>query len=384
MNPFVFTTDTQIVFTYDFGELILDKLSDLNIESILILTDLGIAKQDFFKTFLSNLNQIEAKITLFDTIVADAEVKIVENITRIAIDNACDLILAVGGGSVIDTAKLVNIGLTLKDTEILNYQGINSITQKLKPLWVVPTTAGTGSEVSLVAVAKDNISNKKIFFGSHCLASEYAILDPNLLVTLPKFLTAATGMDAITHAIEAYTSINSNSPITDSLCIGALSNLFAYLPIAYNEPSSLIAREHTLIASTMAGLAFSNSGVGIVHALAHAIGAKYNTHHGATNAVFLLAGIKFNSQNSQSYYDDLSCKVFNDRKANQEFLCAKISELLAMLQLPLNLKSLGLPQLASEDIEELAQTALVDPSLMFNPVEASLEDLKELIINSYN
>lgn len=384
MNQFVFSNSTNVVFTYDFIEYIIDKLDDLNVNNLLLLTDEGLSQQQLFKDFYQSLQNLKIPTTLYDKVKSDAQIAVVEEISKLAIANDCQLIIAIGGGSVIDTAKLVNISLTHKDTSIMNYQGINLLESALKPLWVIPTTAGTGSEVSLVAVAKDESSNKKIFFGSHYLSSELAILDPNLLVTLPKFLTAATGLDAVTHAIEAYTASNCNSPITDALCIESLKKLFAYLPTACQDPSNIEARENTLVASTMAGIAFSNSGVGVVHALAHSIGAMFNTHHGATNAVFLIPGIKFNCQEASRFYDTLSVNVFNDKKANHVDLITTIDNLLNTVQLPKSLKSLGVPELSKALLDELATTALVDPSIMFNPVELNLDDLKQIILTAYN
>src|SRR5262249_1692080 len=149
----------------------------------------------------------------------------------LAREAGCNCILAVGGGSVLDTAKVVNICLSLGG-ELLEYQGLNNLTARLRPMIAIPTTAGTGSEVSMVAMVKDNAEGKKLLFGSRFLAPDCAILDPHLIVSLPPKLTAATGLDALTHNIESYTAVISNSIFTDALCIESLRLLFEHLPRA--------------------------------------------------------------------------------------------------------------------------------------------------------
>src|SRR5262249_42161279 len=160
-------------------------------------------------------------------------------------------------------------------------------------LIAVPTTAGTGSEVSAVAMVKDHEQGTKLVFGSRFLFPDVAILDPKLLLSLPPKLTAATGLDALTHALESYVASTTNA-LADGLSLEAMRLIFANLPRATRDGADLEARSATLVGSMMAGLAFTNAGVGIVHAIAHSVGGRYGSHHGITNAVLLPLGMEFN------------------------------------------------------------------------------------------
>ena len=234
---------------------------------------------------------------VFSNVPPDSDVDCVDEGATLARQNGCDLIVAIGGGSVMDTAKVINICVSLGG-DLLEHQGLNNITGKLLPLIAIPTTAGTGSEVSFVAMVKDHKENKKLMFGSPSLAPDVAVLDPELIISLPAKLTAATGIDAVTHDIECFVAAGTNSVMTDALCLESLLLLNNNLETATINGADMEARSATLVASTMAGMAFTNSGVGIVHALAHSIGAKFGTHHGMTNGVLLPHGMRFNMPNA--------------------------------------------------------------------------------------
>ncbi|HEY9714206.1 MAG TPA: iron-containing alcohol dehydrogenase, partial [Chroococcales cyanobacterium] len=291
-----------------------------------------------------------------------------------------------GGGSVLDTAKVVNICLSLGGS-LLDYQGLNNLTERLKPFLAIPTTAGTGSEVSMVAMVKDNQEGKKLCFGSRFLAPDAAILDPTLIVSLPAKLTAATGLDAVTHGIEAFSSPISNSPFTETLCLQSLKLMFEFLPRATTNGADLEARSATLVASTMAGVAFTNAGVGIVHALAHATGAKFGTHHGTTNSIFLPHGMSFNLDAAADRYAQVArylgvTKHSDDLKAAQDLIDAVV-QLSQKVGLPARLKDIGVPELKNGSLDDLVLLASSDPAIMFNPKESSNEDLIGLYERAY-
>jgi len=384
MNPFVFHCPTKITFGEHTAATAADLVKDLGCRKALLVTDQVLVKSGVLQSVLSGFK--EGEYLLYTDVPPDSDVDCVNSAARAAREAGCDCVVAVGGGSVLDTAKVANICLSLGG-DLLEYEGLNNLSEKLRPLIAIPTTAGTGSEVSMVAMVKDHTEGKKLLFGSRFLAPDAAILDPILTVSLPPKLTAATGLDALTHNIESFTAVISNSVFTDSLCLESMRLLFEHLPRATAYGEDLEARAATLIASTMAGLAFTNSGVGIVHALAHATGAKYGTHHGLTNSVFLPHGMHFNLDAVAARYAYLARRLgfstaAGDDEAAKELIEA-VKQLSARVGLPSRLRDLGLPELKDGQLDELAFLASTDPAIMFNPKESSIDDIIAIYERAY-
>jgi alcohol dehydrogenase class IV len=390
MNPFVFHTPTRVYFGEDSASSCGDFLRELGGKKVLMVADAFLEKSGALKPLIESIRESTGSVPiLFTDVPSDSDIDCVNNATAIARTHQCDAFVAVGGGSVIDTAKVINICLSFGG-EVMDYQGLNIIERKLYPLIAVPTTAGTGAEVSFVAMVKDHGEGKKLMFGSRFLAPDVAILDPLMIVSLPAKLTAATGIDAITHGIECYVASGTYSVFTDAICLESLRLLFKFLPQATADGGNIEARGATLVASCMAGVAFTNSGVGITHALAHAVGAKYATHHGMTNAVFLPHGMRFNLDTVYPRYARIAQflgfadeKNIGDERALANLLVNKVEALLGKLQLPLTLRELGVPELSDENLAELTDLAAADPAIMFNPREASSDDLTQLLKRAY-
>ncbi|HEY9776761.1 MAG TPA: iron-containing alcohol dehydrogenase [Planktothrix sp.] len=384
MNPFVFHCPTKVNFGEHMAATAADSVKDCGAKKTLIVTDAVLLQAGILQPILSGFD--EKEYVIFSDVPPDSDVDCVNKGARMAREAGCDCVLAVGGGSVLDTAKVINICMSLGG-ELLEYQGLNNLDERLGPLIAIPTTAGTGSEVSMVAMVKDNAEGKKLLFGSRFLAPDVAILDPTLLVSLPAKLTAATGLDALTHDIEAYTAVISNSIFTDALCVGSLKLLFEHLPRATNHGDDLEARAATLVASAMAGVAFTNSGVGIVHALAHATGAKFGTHHGLTNSIFLPHGMHFNLDVVSERYASLARHLGFSNSSNSEeaarALISAIEQLSHRVGLPNKLRDLGVPKLNNSQLDELAFLASTDPAIMFNPKESSVEDIIGIYERAY-
>jgi len=384
MNPFVFHSPTKVTF----GEYVCASAAEVVKEyggtKTFIVTDEVVKKTGILEPILSAFE--ENSYCIFTDVPSDSDVDTVNAASALAREFGCDSVLAVGGGSVLDTAKVTNICLSMGGN-LLEYEGLNNLTVRLKPIVAIPTTAGTGSEVSMVAMVKDSHEKKKLLFGSRLLAPDAALLDPTLLRTLPPKLTAATGMDAITHSIEAFSTLISMSPFTDALCLESLRLLFEYLPRATKSGDDLEARCATLVASAMAGVSFTNCGVGIVHALAHATGAHFGTHHGTANSIFLPHGMQFNLDVVSSRYALIArhlglSKSDKDNVAAQALIKA-IAELSAEVGLPPRLRDVGIPQLHAALLDELAFLASTDPAIMFNPKESSTQDLVGLYERAY-
>ncbi len=392
MQAFEFCSGTRISFGEDTASSVADVLKELGATKVLIVTDGNLLKAGVVEPILAALAEGGFdKPAIFSSVPQDSDVDSVMSAVELGVKHDCDSLIAVGGGSVMDTAKATNICLTYQGDNyaghLVDYQGLNNLPTKLLPFIAIPTTAGTGSEVSLVAMVMDRREGRKLLFGSPFLAPDRAILDPKLLLSLPPRLTAATGLDALTHDIEALVAPIAPSPFVDALALESMKLLFEFLPRATLDGRDIEARGKTLVASTMAGLAFTNSGVGIVHALAHSTGAKYGTHHGMTNAVFLPHGMEFNMDVSQARFAHASRYLgFSASSRDGEAADALISSvrnIISDLGLPDRLQDLGVPAPVNGDRQEIALLASTDPAIMFNPKEASLEDIIRIYERAY-
>ncbi|MBI5956712.1 MAG: iron-containing alcohol dehydrogenase [Chloroflexi bacterium] len=320
---------------------------------------------------------------IYDDVPPNSEVKVVERGAQYAREQGCDVLIAVGGGSVIDTAKGMDVLLALGGS-LLDYQGVGVVNQPLLPLIAVPTTAGTGSEVTLAAVIKDDASGLKLEFNSPYMMPNVAVLDPEMTITLPPMLTAATGMDALTHAIEAYVS-NQAEPITDALGIHALRMIAQALPAAVKNGGDLEARGEMLLAACIAGLSFSNALCGIVHAMAHACGGRYGVPHGVANSILLPYGMEFNLDSCPERCADIAVAMgaATERasvKRAARLSVAAVRKLSADIGLPRRLRDVGVE---ADGIPQLAEDALADAMMISNPRPAELPDVIQLLKRAY-
>lgn len=386
MNPFVFVCPTRVSFGEGLAAGACEVLQEFRCTKTLIVTDAFLLSNGIIKEVLAGFDSAKFPYVVFSDVPPDSDIDIVNRAADIARSQKCDSVLAIGGGSVIDTAKVVAVSLTYGG-DVREYQGLNNLEKALVPLFAIPTTAGTGSEVSFAALVKDSEEHKKLLYASRYLAPLVSILDPTLLLSLPPKLTAATGLDAITHNIESFTAVATNSVLSDSLSIKSMRLLLKHLERATKHGDDMEARSATLVASTMAGLAFTNAGVGIVHALAHSTGARFNTHHGATNCVFLPHGMRFNKDVVAARYAEMARSLgvsssLNDNEAS-DALIACIEELTAKVGLPGRLRDLGVPKLSESQLAELADLTATDPAIMFNPKDSSIEDIIGIYERAY-
>ena len=232
------------------------------------------------------LNEYNIKYVVYDETLPNPTSDNVLNATKIYKDNNCQSIIAFGGGSIMDCAKAVGAKIVRPKMSLKRMQGLIKIRKKLPLLIAIPTTAGTGSEVTVASVITDSETHHKFVISDFCLIPHYTLLDPNVTVNLPKHITATTGMDALTHAIEAYIG-KSRTRKTKKVAIEAVKLIFDNLEQAYLNGDDLVARKNMLYASYLAGMAFTVSYVGYVHAIAHTLGGKYGVSHGLANAVLL-------------------------------------------------------------------------------------------------
>lgn len=285
-------------------ERIPELLAGLNASRPVIITDRGIEDAGIIDMVKEALADRLDTVAVYTNVPVDSDYKIVDEIAGIYRKKECDSIIAVGGGSVIDTAKGANIVASLGGGSLMEYQGYGRIRRKLNPLVILPTTAGTGSEMTLVAVIANTEKNLKMLFVSYFLLPDIAVLDPRLTKTLPDFITSATAMDALSHSCEAYFCIEKN-PLSDALALRSISMISENLLHVIKNPDDSEARLALANASTMAGAAFSNSMVGMVHNIGHITGAICHAPHGNCMAILLPYGMEYNLHRRGKYIGEL-------------------------------------------------------------------------------
>jgi alcohol dehydrogenase len=328
---------------------------------------------------------------LYDQVPPESSTRTVNELARIYREKGCDCIVAVGGGSVIDTAKGTNILVTLGGDDVHAYRGAESLPGPLKPFFVVPTTAGTGSEATNSAVIVDPDKGEKMLIVSEFLMPRAAFLDTRMTLTLPPKLTAATGVDALTHAMEAYISIQKN-PMSDAYAWGAITLIGKYLRQVTAHPDDKDGRLALANASTMAGTAFSNSMVGCVHSMGHATGAVTHIPHGVAMTIYLPLGLEFNMPKRAELIGEMllplsgleiyAATPVNERPQKTVAEVRRLKDdLYNMCGLPRTLKEAGVNH---DQLEAVAALAINDASAMMNPVELTIEDARALFEKAYN
>ncbi|MFQ2181082.1 iron-containing alcohol dehydrogenase [Aeromonas veronii] len=369
-------------------EQLASELTSLGAHRPLLLTDKGVNATGLATLLANVLAEGELPVAaIWDEIPADSSTAVVERIAKRYRELDCDSLVALGGGSVIDTAKAVNILTSMGGEHLLDYSGAGCLTRPLKPLAVVPTTAGTGSEVTLVAVIKDEASGRKVPFTSPFLLPQLAVLDPRLTQGLPLNITAATAMDAMTHAIEAFIGTAKN-PMSDALALMAVEKIASALPQIIHDPQNKQLRLQLAEGSTLAGMAFSNSMVGLVHALGHSLGARCHLPHGLCMNLFLPTVLDYNRPEVDSELARLllplvGAERFAATPAHQraEATITAIRTLRDTLwqavKLPRTMSEAGVNDRSL--LTEIRDLAINDGALLFNRKDADREQLLTLL-----
>lgn len=357
-------------------------IDTLNVSKALIISDAGLVKVGTVKKVTDVLDQAGKSYEIYVQVVPNPTTAIVKAANEELKKSGCDYIIGIGGGSPLDVAKAVGI-LAVNGGEIRSYEGVNKSTRPSLPLIAINTTAGTGSEVTRDYVITDEEKKiKMLMVDSNCL-STLAIDDPQLMLEMPPHLTAATGMDALTHAIEAYVC-KSNFPYSNGLALEAIALVSKSLKKAVFEGNDIEARTNMCWAEYMAGLAFSNSGLGLVHAMAHQLGGFYNMPHGVANAILLPYVMEYNSLVCKERYAAIAKALgikTGSMTADQASNAAIqfIKDLSDELNIP-TLHSLGFQP---GDVITLSLNALNDTCLTDNPRTPSLVDVQNVYMNAY-
>ncbi len=355
---------------------IIDTLKKHNRTSVLLVTDHSLRNLQLTQSLETAITNNEIKLTVYDETVPNPTTDNVAAALQLYHDNQCDCIIAFGGGSAMDCAKATGARVARPKKSLAQMKGILKVRKKIPLLIAVPTTAGTGSETTLAAVITDSTTRHKYAINDFPLIPSYAAMLPKLTVGLPPHITATTGMDALTHAVEAYIG-RSTTKQTRSYARRAVKSIFQYLPIAYQDGTNAIARTKMLNAAYFAGIAFTQSYVGYVHAVAHSLGGKYNVPHGLANAVILPYVLrKFGRKIYRKLWElGVAAKLFDQTTPHEvgaKIFIQKIEDMNHAMNIPTNI-----PEIKINDIPQLAKTAEKEANPLY-PVPV-LWTTKELI-----
>jgi alcohol dehydrogenase class IV len=386
---FEFYNPTKVVYGAGIASDFQAELDALGVKKYFIVSDKVIRDQGLVKKVVAGLASADIMVSgEFLDVPPNSAIRTVYSCAEQAKSSGAQGLIAIGGGSVIDTAKAANILISEGGDLVEDYSGINTLTRPLKPLVVIPTTAGTGSEVTMVSVIYDETNQEKLAFGDKFLLPNLAVLDPEMTASMPPGLTASTAMDALTHAIEAYVGTGC-SPVSDIFAAGAVELIFRNILQATENGLDLEARGSLLVAANLAGTAFSHSMVGCVHGMAHATGALYQVPHGIANAILLTHGMEYNFEEVKEKLTKLApfmgveisgLSVEDAAAKTIEAVRSLTARLNKMGALPLRLRDVGVPQ---EGLPELAEYAVNDGTSWFNPREVVAEELLLHLKNAF-
>ena len=371
---------TQIKFGLGRVRELYLSLKEMGVKNPLIVTDPQLRENDCFKKVIKNFDDMNNNYSVFSDIKGNPTGKNVENGIKVFNDNQNDGVIAIGGGSSLDAGKAIAF-MSIQQENIWFFEDVGdnwtkAITKNMPKVIAVPTTSGTGSETGRASLIVDEETyTKKIIFHPSMLP-DLVILDPELTFSLPAHLTAATGMDALAHCLEAYSS-NIYHPMAQGIAAEGIKMIKNNLILAYKEPENINARSEMLVCSPMGSTAFQK-GLGAIHSLSHPINAVHDIHHGLSNAIFMPYVIKYNQEVIEEKIIFLSSYLELKNKSFDGFL-DWIINLRSQLSIPHTLKELDI----NFDFNKLSKMALNDPSTATNPKSLSEEDMRNLYINSY-
>jgi len=352
----------------------------------LIITDEVLLKLGALEGIEQALSQAEIQFAVYSGVFTEPTVDFVQEGIRSYRESGCDFLLAVGGGSAIDTAKAIAVMAT-NGGAIEDYQGANKVREPGAPLIAVPTTAGTGSEVTQFTIITDTKRDVKMLIASPFLIPRKAIVDPLLTLSMPRGLTAATGIDALTHAIEAYVSVKAQ-PMSDIFALSAIELISGSLRQAWSNGNNREAREKTMLGALQAGIAFSNSSVALVHGMSRPIGAYFHVAHGVSNAALLSVVTEFSLIGNPERYARVA-KAMGENIEGLTVLEASDMAAEAVVRLIEDIEIPSLPELGVEEDKldklapKMAEDAIASGSPANNPRQATKEEIVELYKLAY-
>lgn len=376
MNRFTIPRDLY------FGENAIDYLKNVKgTKAMLVIGSERLIKDGTVPKIQSNLKEANIETSIFQGVENDPSVATVKKGVEMMNEFQPDLIIGIGGGSPIDAAKAMWIFYEYPEftfEEAAKPFNLPELRQKANFI-AIPTTSGTATEVTSFSVITDNETGVKYPIADYNITPDVAIVDTNLVQSMPKTLVANTGMDALTHAIEAYVS-NTRNPITDALAMKSIEMIYATLVDSFNGDEQ--ARKDMHIAQNLAGMAFSNAILGIVHSMSHKTGKIFNIPHGLANAIYLSAAIQFNAKTAKDAYADIARRLGLEGNTEDELvesLVNVVKQFRKDMGMANSLKEFGLSEdVFNENLQSIAETAVADPCTGTNPRNISVEEMKEL------
>lgn len=363
----------EYIFGLDCSQLAGHYANNLGGCRVLVVTDPGIVTAGWTGVVTDALQKSGLEYCLFDTVTPNPRDFEVAAGVQMYKANDCDIIVAVGGGSVMDCAKGIGV-LAGNGGNILDYEGVDKITLPIPPLICIPTTGGTSADVSQFSIILNTASKVKIAIISKAIVPDIALIDPRLLTTMSPMLTACTGVDALVHAFEAYVS-NASSYITDLLALEAIDLIYGNLNQSLTDPNNLQVRGRVMQGSLLAGLAFSNASLGCVHAMAHSLGGMLDLPHGECNAILLDHVVAFNHEAAPERYTEIA-RIFHVTDPDSPAaLCAAIRRFKQSVGIHASLATVGVTPGA---IPLLAASSLHDPCMFTNPRRPGLSDIEAI------
>jgi len=349
---------------------------NLGANRVFLVSDPGVVHAGWTEAVVRSLDAADLKWALFTEVSPNPRAEEVMAGADRYDQEACDVILAVGGGSPMDCAKAIGIVHT-NHRHVLEFEGVDRVDDPGPPLICIPTTAGTSSDVSQFAILSNRFEKRKIAILSKSVVPDVALVDPEPTTTMDAYLTACTGMDALVHALEALVS-NAGSELTDLHAREAVRRIFRYLPEAIEHPRDIAARQQVMFGSLAAGLAFSNAGLGAVHAMAHSIGGLFDLPHGECNSLLIDHVVRFNWPQAGHRYATLADSLGVSLEGlSSGATCETIMEALSRFRhrigITARLRDRGIRR---KDIPQLARLAVDDPCMATNPVAPTTNDIE--------
>ena len=360
-----FFVSSDVTFGKDAAKELPRILKEFKAKNVMVVYDAGVKMAGIAEKVLAEVEKADVKVTVFDGVIPNPTNEVVEEAAEIAQRENIDVFVAVGGGSSIDLTKAVNILMT-NPGPIGQYGGIGLVKEPVLPLIAIPTTAGTSSEITNVVALTDTKAVCKYVIIDNKIVADKVIADPEFTKTMPAGVTAATGMDAITHAVESYIS-NMSTALTEYHSIKALQIFHEYLPKAVADGSDMEAREKMMLGCLIAGFGFSNANLGLVHGIAHTLSAHFHLAHGVANATVLPYVMEYNADSCPEKMVDLAKAIdlpVSGDLEKDKYLLSK--ELLKMTK-TVGIKTLSELGVEEKDFEMIAEDVLKEPVLGFNP-----------------
>jgi alcohol dehydrogenase class IV len=385
MKDFMFKAPTKLVFGVNAALNMKGILESLSVHKIFVVTDKVIEKTPSFIALIKNLRNGDFDVQIFSDTEADPPIEVVDAAANVLKKNKADIVIAVGGGSSIDTAKAMCM-LETNEGSIKEYLfgGTKTVINKALPLICVPTTAGSGSEVTAACVITDNENNIKLSVTHEYLMPLYAVIDPIMQMGMPEIITASTGMDALTHAIEAYISLNSE-PISDAYAEKAIRLIGANIRTATHNPSNIEARSNMAIASVLAATSFVNAGLGAVHGIAQSMGGVAHTPHGIANSLILPYVMEHNMVGNVEKFANIAKLLGESTKGlsvRQQAMVAitAVRNMAKDIRIPTSLREVNITR---EMFPEIVKGTMGYRLLAINPIKIREEDVYLILENAF-